>query len=210
MVPRWTGNRPYMRKSWANPVISVLCTKEPTRGHLIKYNNNNNSIRYSFGLTHLCKWDDIFKPTSFWWLCKCWFSDRSVESLHPYWLFEKNAVEDFHWLYFAILCLPFRHGFKSQWQWFGDAIICPGDSVINIDVWVMNLESNQILKSLKGLTAFLNRLFTSSSLNRYDISIKIENKTELGSAIQVKAPPTPSDGNPTLSITVSIGLGFNK
>ena len=74
----------------------------------------------------------------------------------------------------------------------------------------MNLESNQILKSLKGLTAFLNRVFTSSSLNRYDISIKIENKTELGSAIQVKAPPTPSDGNPTLSITVSIGLGFNK
>ena len=135
MVPRWTGNRPYMRKSWANPVISVLCTKEPTRGHLIKYNNNNNSIRYSFGLTHLCKWDDIFKPTSFWWLCKCWFSVRSVESLHPYWLFEKNAVEDFHWLYFAILCLPFRHGFKSQWQWFGDAIICSGDSVINIDVW---------------------------------------------------------------------------
>ena len=71
------------------------------------------------------------------------------------------------------------------------------------------LKRHQI-KPLKGLNALLNRLFTSSSLNQYNIAIKIENRTELGSEIQVKAPPTPSDGIPTLFITVSIKLGFNK
>ena len=64
------------------------------------------------------------------------------------------------------------------------------------------------IKPSKGLNAFLNRLFTSSSLTQYNISIKIENGTELGSEIQVKAPPTPSDGIPTLFITVSIKLGL--
>ena len=65
-------------------------------------------------------------------------------------------------------------------------------------------------KTLKGLNAFLNRIFTSSSLNQYNIAIKIENRTELGSEIQVKAPPTPSDGISALFITVSIKLSFNK
>ena len=35
----------------------------------------------------------------------------SIESYYPDWLVEKNAVEDFHWLYFAFLCWTLRLGF---------------------------------------------------------------------------------------------------